>query len=174
MEQERGGHYSYALRYAWLTAVYDPVVRWTCRETRFKTELVRQARVSAGDQVLDLGCGTATLSLMMKKAHPGAVVTGLDGSDQILDIAREKTAVAGVDLSFTHALSYDMPYDDSQFDRVVSSFFFHHLETRDSVASLLPEYMGEAGFEQVTETRRVLTPLGSVSLYAATNPPLAA
>ena len=33
MDQEHGGHYSYALRYAWLTSVYDPVVRWTCRET---------------------------------------------------------------------------------------------------------------------------------------------
>jgi ubiquinone/menaquinone biosynthesis C-methylase UbiE len=223
MEQGRGGHYSYALRYAWLTSVYDPVVRWACRESRFKSDLIRQARLSAGDRVLDLACGTGTLTIMLKQASPGAVVTGLDGSEAILDIAREKVAQAGVDVSFTHALSYDMPYEDSTFDLVLSSFFFHHLETldkirtleevlrvlapggelhiadwgkplnplfrvafgvvqlldgfkttRDSVAGLLPEYMGEAGFEQVLETGRVLTPLGSVSLYSAVKPGMAA
>jgi len=63
MDQEHGGHYSYALRYAWLTSVYDPVVRWTCRETKFKSELVRQAGVSNGDLVLDLACGTGTLTI---------------------------------------------------------------------------------------------------------------
>ena len=223
MDQESGGHYNYALRYAWLTSVYDPVVRWTCRETRFKTELVQQAWASEGDQVLDLGCGTATLTTMMKQAYPRAEIVGLDGSEQILDIAREKSAIAGSDLTFTHALSFDMPYDDDRFARVVSSFFFHHLmrddkkrtldevfrvlapggelhvadwgrppnvifrvafgvvqlldgfkTTGDSVAGMLPEYMEETGFEQVSETGRVLTPLGSVSLYIAKKPAAAA
>ncbi len=223
MEQERGGHYSYALRYAWLTSVYDPVVRWTCRETKFKSDLVRQARLAPGDRVLDLACGTGTLTVMLKKVGPGADITGLDGSEGILDIARRKVAEAGVDVTFTHALSYDMPFEDSTFDRVLSSFFFHHLDTidkirtleevrrvlvpggelhiadwgrppnflfrlafgvvqlldgfrttRESVAGLLPDYMGDAGFELVLETGRVLTPLGSVSLYSAVKPGMAA
>lgn len=219
MDQEKGGHYSHALRYAWLTSVYDPVVRWTCREARFKADLVRQAGASPGDRVLDLGCGTATLTILMKQACPGAEVTGLDGSEKILAIAREKVEEARVGLSFVHALSYETPFEDDHFDRVVSSFFFHHLDrddktltleevyrilkpggelhvadwgrppnaffrlafgvvqlldgfetTRDSVEGILPEYMKNAGFTEVSEAGRVLTPLGSVSLYKAAKP----
>ena len=219
MDQERGGHYSHALHYAWLTSVYDPVVRWTCREAKFKAELVRQAAASPGNRVLDLGCGTATLTILMKEAYPGALVTGLDGSEQILELARAKVEEAGVELSLVHALSYGSPFGDGHFDRVVSSFFFHHLEkedkrrtctevlrvlkpggelhvadwgkppnaffraafgvvqlldgfdtTRDNVRGLLPDYMRDSGFEGVSETGRVLTPLGSVSLYRAAKP----
>ena len=219
MDQEHGGHYSYALRYAWLTSVYDPVVSWTCRETKFKSELVRQAGVSNGDLVLDLACGTGTLTIQLKESCLQADVIGLDGSDEILETAREKAAGAGIVLSFYHALSYQMPFERARFDRVVSSLFFHHLSsehkqqtleevhrvlkpggelhvadwgkapnaffraafgvvqlldgfetTRDSIAGRLPDYMENAGFTRVAETSRVLTPLGSVSLYRAVKP----
>ena len=219
MDQEHGGHYSYALRYAWLNPVYDPVVRWTCREARFKSELVEQAAISPGQLVLDLACGTGTLTILLKESCPSADVVGLDGSDEILEAARDKAAVAGVSLSFYNGLSYHMPFEDERFDRVLSSLFFHHLErehkrgtlaeinrvlkpggelhvadwgkppnflfrgafglvqlldgfetTRDSVAGMLPAFIEDAGFTEVAETSRVLTPLGSVSLYRAAKP----
>jgi len=217
MDQLEGGHYNYALHYAWLTAVYDPVVRFTCREKKFKTALVRQSGISPGSDVLDLACGTATLTIMLKQSCPGAHLTGVDGSDQILEMARRKLSEAGLDVPLVRAMSYEMPFEDASFDRVVSSFFFHHLDradkrktllevvrvlepggqlhiadwgkapnaafrlafgvvqlldgfetTADSVKGLLPDYMVDAGFRDVAETSRVLTPLGSVSLYKAT------
>jgi len=218
-DQESGGHYSHALHYAWLTSIYDPVVRLTCREAKFKKELVQQVGASPGESVLDLGCGTATLSILLKKAFPEAEIVGLDGSDQILEIAKEKVKGAGAQITFLHALSYEIPVEDNHFDRVVSSFFFHHLNrydkkrtldevyrvlrpagelhvadwgkppntlfrlafgivqlldgfetTRDSVEGILPVYMEKTGLEGVKATGRVLTPLGSVSLYKAAKP----
>lgn len=47
------------------------------RESTFKPRLVEQARIEKGRRVLDLGCGTATLTILMKKAYPEAEVTGL-------------------------------------------------------------------------------------------------
>lgn len=59
-----------ALRYRSLTRFYDPAVRWALREREFKAQLVEQGSVAPGDRVLDLGYGTATLSLMVKRTHP--------------------------------------------------------------------------------------------------------
>src|SRR5712692_4242664 len=88
-----------ALKYDALTALYDPVVRWTTREATFKRRLVEQAGIKDGFRVLDLGCGTATLTIQVKQAHPGTDVIGLDGDAKILHIAREKVARAGLEVA---------------------------------------------------------------------------
>ncbi|MBI4400836.1 MAG: methyltransferase domain-containing protein [Nitrospirae bacterium] len=85
-----------ALRFRWLTALYDPVIRWTMRESTFKRRLVEQARLQKGHRVLDLGCGTATFTILLKQGSPDAEVVGVDVDPVILDIARTKAAQAGV------------------------------------------------------------------------------
>lgn len=66
-----------ALAYDRLTPFYDAVMRYTMREKTFKIRLIEQAGIQPGHRVLDLGCGTATLTLMVKAAHPDAEVVGL-------------------------------------------------------------------------------------------------
>ena len=63
-------HYIPALRYDWLTALYDPVIRLTTRERTFKERLIRQADIRNDAEVLDLGCGTGTLAIWVKKLYP--------------------------------------------------------------------------------------------------------
>lgn len=64
------------LGFEWLTGLYDPVIRWTVRESTFKDRLLEQARIKPGHHVLDLGCGTGTLALLIKRRHPEAQVAG--------------------------------------------------------------------------------------------------
>lgn len=123
----READYLPALRYERLTALYDTIVRWTTRERAFKAALVKQANLQPGWRVLDLGCGTATLTIALQKAQPQAQVTGLDGDPAILNLARAKTRQAGLPIAFAEALSDALPYPDETFDVVVSSLFFHHL-----------------------------------------------
>ncbi len=211
--------YSHALRYKILTDFYDPVVAWTCREKTFKRALLQQAFRSPGSHVLDVGCGTATLTIMLKQQRPEVEAVGIDGDETILGIAAKKAAKAGVKLQLDHGFSYEMSYADGSFDKVLSSFFFHHLNHEEkahtlaeiyrvlvpggelhiadwgkpgnlllragflvvqlldgfqttwaNVQGLLPDYISGAGFVDVKENGRVVTPLGSVSLYQARKP----
>ena len=125
-----------ALGYHWLTAMYDPVVALTTREQTFKTALVRQAQLKAGDQVLDLGCGSGTLALMLLNATPGVEVTGADGDPAMLAQARAKAAARGCKLTLDQARAQQLPYADAHFDVVTSSLFFHHLDRAGKHAAL--------------------------------------
>ncbi len=120
-----------ALRYGALTALYDPLLRWTMRESLFKDHLIRQARIQSGSRVLDLGCGTGTLTLRLKRQHPDAEVAGLDADPQALRIAEAKAAAAGIPIAFDQGMAFALPYADHSFDRVLSSLLFHHLTHED-------------------------------------------
>ena len=129
-----------ALRWKGLTPIYDPVLRWGMREKRFKGELIRQAQIEPGQAVLDLGCGTATLTVMLKQAHPDALVTGLDGDPAVLKIGQTKATKAAVQLTLDQGMAYDLPYPNGSFDRVVSSLMFHHLTTQDKQQTMNEVY----------------------------------
>ena len=120
-------NYVPALRFNWLTPYYDAIVRATTREQLFKRALIRQATIQPGHHVLDLATGTGTLAIWVKQSEPLCVVAGVDGDPNILEIASHKAHAAKVEIQFSCGLSYDMPYATEQFDRVLSSLFFHHL-----------------------------------------------
>lgn len=117
-----------ALAYGWLTPFYDPVVRWTTRERTFKSRLLVQAGICPGHRVLDVGCGTATFALAVKRACPGAIVTGLDADRTVLARAARKVEGAGDPVTLVEGRADSMPFGSGTFDRVISSLFFHHLD----------------------------------------------
>ena len=139
MSEDRS-HYIPALRYEWLTSFYDTVMDKLMREGTFKQSLVRQARVASGHRVLDLGCGTATLTMLIKKAQPEAAVIGLDGDPKALEIARKKIAKSGLAITLDKGMSFSLPYPDNSFDRVFSGLLFHHLTREDKVRTLKEVY----------------------------------
>ncbi|MDQ7781074.1 MAG: methyltransferase domain-containing protein [Planctomycetota bacterium] len=132
-----------------LARLYDPAVRLFVRERALRTGLIAKARIAPAHRVLDLGCGTATLTIMIKRAFPHAEVFGLDGDPEILGVARRKAAAARLDIRLDEAQAAGMPYAESTFDRVVSSFVFHHLS-------------GDTQRRALQEALRVLKPGGEL------------
>ncbi len=118
-----------ALSFRWLTPLYDPLLKWVMREETFKRKLIQHANIQPHMKVLDLGCGTGTLTVMLKRAQPEAYITGVDGDPEVLDIARKKSE--GVNIQWNEGLASSLPYPDSAFDRVVTSLVIHHLVTDD-------------------------------------------
>lgn len=125
-----------ALRFACLTGFYDAALAATLKEEKFKSLLVDQARIQPGHRVLDLGCGTATLTILLKTRHSGAEVFGLDGDPEILAIARRKAADTGVAIELREGLAWGAPFEARSFDRVVSSLVFHHLTSENKRRTL--------------------------------------
>jgi ubiquinone/menaquinone biosynthesis C-methylase UbiE len=120
-----------ALSFKWLTPLYDPLLKWGMREEIFKRRLVLQAGLQPKMDVLDLGCGTGTLTVMLKQAAPLANITGLDGDSQVLSIAQGKAIQADLNIQWDRGMAFDLPYPDQSFDVVVSSLVIHHLTALD-------------------------------------------
>lgn len=75
--RKRQEHFIPALSCHFLTPVYEPVMRTPLRETRFKRHVLALAEIESRQRVLDVGCGTAMLALLLKGEHPETTVVGL-------------------------------------------------------------------------------------------------
>ncbi len=89
--------------------------------------------VRPGSVVVDLGCGTGSVSLPL--AQRGAQVTAVDLSPSMLDLLSAKASDAGIDGITTLAApleELDLP--EGSVDLIVSNYALHHLHDRDKEA----------------------------------------
>ena len=140
-----------ALSYRFLTPFYDFIQKYVVRDIRYKSLLIAQAEIEAGQHVLDLGCGTGTLAIMAKQAQPGADVSGLDADPDMLKVAKYKSSQLHVPVKFDVGFTNKLPYPDHSFDRVLSSIMIHHLKTPDK-------------WQTAREVYRVLKPGGQLHI----------
>lgn len=97
-------------------------------EKKLREATVKLAQITPGEQVLDVGCGTGSLTILAaKKAGSDGGVTGIDPSAEMIAVAREKAEQSGVKVEFTVGAAEALNYPDGHFDIVISSLMVHHL-----------------------------------------------
>src|SRR5579884_2264564 len=106
--------------------LYDPIVKFLGGGAA-RTALVAQAELRPAHRVFDLGCGTGTMAIQIKKQLPDVKIVALDPDPKALARARNKAAREGVAIQFDQGFGDKLPYAASSFDRVLSSLMFHHL-----------------------------------------------
>ena len=98
-------------------------------------------------RLLDVGCGTGALAA--KLAARGYEATGLDPSEGMLGVLRERAP----EVKAVQASATDMPFDDGEFDLSVSVATMHHIADPNSVRLALAEIV------------RVVRPGGTVIVW---------
>jgi SAM-dependent methyltransferase len=130
-------------------ASFAPTATFT---TPVAAHLVEFAQIEPGETVLDVGTGTGVVAVTA--ARIGASVTGLDLTPALLDVARENSRVANVDIQWLEGDAENLPVPDGRFDVVVSQFG-HMFAPRPDVV--------------IAQMRRALRPGGRIAF--ATWPP---
>lgn len=118
-----------SLKKYWTASFYDFLLWAAFPERKIKKAMIYHADFSPTQNVLDYGCGTGTLLLMIKRNFPEINLTGIDVSQEMVGLAKHKIKKEDLELS---VLKYDgktLPFPDDSFEKIVSSFVFHHLST---------------------------------------------
>jgi ubiquinone/menaquinone biosynthesis C-methylase UbiE len=99
--------------------------------SRFRRKQFQLSGIRTGERVLDVGCGTGSLSILSRitVGENGAAV-GIDIAPNMISAARRKAERAGLKIDFRVASVDSLPFPDGSFDVVTSTMMFHHLPVR--------------------------------------------
>jgi ubiquinone/menaquinone biosynthesis C-methylase UbiE len=114
---------------AWL---YDPVLEGLSfgRERRFREKTLAHMSFSPTDRILDVGCGTGSLTLLIaRRLTPPGEAVGIDAAPRMIEIARRKAKEAGAPARFEAGVAESLEFNDASFDVVVNSMFTHHIDS---------------------------------------------
>ncbi|KUI03973.1 class I SAM-dependent methyltransferase [Mycobacterium sp. IS-3022] len=112
--------------------------------------LISRSELADARSVLEVGCGTGNVSVRAKRRYPALTAVGCDPDPRALSRAQRKArGLTGI--RFEPGYVQKLPYAEGEFDRVLSSMMWHHLD--EDVKS-----------EAAREILRVLRPGGRLYL----------
>jgi ubiquinone/menaquinone biosynthesis C-methylase UbiE len=107
------------------TEDYDRAIRRWTRELRWRGAMLDLLAPRPGEAIVDVGCGTGSFAILLKKQHPQILVAGIDPDAQALGIARAKASREGVDIDWRQGFADALPAESA--DAVTSSLVFHQV-----------------------------------------------
>lgn len=130
--------------------LYDPIVK-LFGGGAVREALLAQAGLRPNDRVFDLGCGTGTLDVLIKKRFAQVEIVGFDPDPKALARARKKATREALAIQFDEGFGDQLPYPEASFDRALSSLMLHHVPADERAKTL-------------REVHRVLKPGGELYL----------
>lgn len=82
-------------------------------------------------KVLDVACGTGDFTIEIARKMSGGSVTGIDLSEGMMSVGREKAAAAGIEAVLEYGDCEALRYEDNTFDRVAVAFGVRNFEHLD-------------------------------------------
>ncbi|AGC61022.1 methyltransferase [Mycobacterium liflandii 128FXT] len=108
------------------TFIYDPLITLT-RERLWRTIAVAHLAPRRGDVIVDVGCGTGSLAVLIGRIQPQARVIGVDPDAAVLAIVARKADAVGVQVDWRTAMGDDLGavVSAESADAMVSSLVLH-------------------------------------------------
>ena len=128
-------------RVTWAAGDFPAVARRTLWEVGQR--LVRRVGIGAGEDVLDLACGTGNVAI--RAAQAGGRVVGVDLTPELFPAGRELADQAGVRIDWTEGDAEALPFGDDSFDVVLSTFGVMFAPRHDVAASELARVLRPGG-----------------------------
>lgn len=122
-----------------LSPFYDATIALMTCERTWRRALVRQIAPEPRDVVLDIGCGTGSLAIQLKRACPSASIYGVDPDPDILTRAEEKARNADVLVHFSQGYAQDAGTIAARIrpNKLVSSLVLHQIPLAGKRMALL-------------------------------------
>lgn len=119
------------------------------RHKAWRKDTMKRMNVQEGESALDVCCGTADWTIALaKEVGPEGTVKGLDFSQNMLKVGREKVSAEGIaNIELFHGNARELPFADNSFDYVTIGFGLRNV----------PDYM-----TVLKEMNRVVKPWGKV------------
>ena len=128
---------------------YSYTIEWPC--TKRMLPSLQQKKI------LDLGCGTGRFDFLFEKENPFSI-TGIDISENMLNIAKEKAADRGSKVEFIKGdISNFNTYFDGKFDFIFSSSTFHYISDLEGLFNNIYKALNEKGICIVSMMHPVYT-----------------
>jgi demethylmenaquinone methyltransferase/2-methoxy-6-polyprenyl-1,4-benzoquinol methylase len=126
-------------------------------DQRWRNRAIDGLDLGQAEHVLDVATGTCDLAILLARRFPMLRVTGLDGSESMLAVGREKVARAGVAPRVTLVAgdAQALPFDDAVFDAVTMAFGIRNVPDRTRALG---------------EIARVLRPRGRMAILELSEP----
>ena len=108
---------------------------------RLRTMVADDLQLQSGDHVLDVGCGTGRLAIVL--AERVGVTGSVDGVDPATEMIKRATGRArkrGVPATFQVAFAQDLPFGDRTFDAVTCTLALHHVAEDDQLTAVHEMY----------------------------------
>jgi ubiquinone/menaquinone biosynthesis C-methylase UbiE len=182
-EETAGGpHYVPALGYHFLTPLYDTAIALMTRESTWRKALVKQIAAEPRDVVVDVGCGTGTLAVMLKRANPYTTVYGIDPDPCVLGRAEIKARDKGELVHFMQGYGAETAERTAalRVTKLTSSLVFHQIplegkrEMLNSMyAALRPGgeiHIADYGLQRSALMRLLFRQIQNLDGYDATRP----
>jgi ubiquinone/menaquinone biosynthesis C-methylase UbiE len=152
-----------------LTTIRDPVLSdpaFASRYAKKHAEMQRrfgkeyaeklQVRGFTKGRILDAGCGFGETLILLGQSFPESVLTGIDLSDPLLDIARSSASSAGVTgrIEFEKADVCSIPHPDKYFEVALNINMVHLVEHPVQMLDELERVLTDNGFLFIADIRR--------------------